>query len=99
VVDRRLDAAPEKPDRLLIYVDQWEELYAMAPPAEDEDGVQKHSGDVEKFIALLVAVSAKARASVALTVRADFYNPADPKSLAERAPAGAAGQHQADAIG
>ena len=43
VVDRRLDAAPEKPDRLLIYVDQWEELYAMAPPAEDKDGVQKHS--------------------------------------------------------
>ena len=37
IVDRRLDAAPEKPDRLLIYVDQWEELYAMAPPAEDKE--------------------------------------------------------------
>ena len=74
VVDRRLDAAPEKPDRLLIYVDQWEELYAMAPPAEDKDGVQKHARDVEKFIALLVAASVKARARVVLTVRADFYN-------------------------
>ena len=75
VVDRRLDAAPEKPDRLLIYVDQWEELYAMAPPVEEKNGVQKHAGDVEKFIALLVAASAKARASLVLTVRADFYNP------------------------
>src|SRR6185503_3002051 len=26
IVRSRLDAAPEKPDRLLIYVDQWEEL-------------------------------------------------------------------------
>ena len=41
MVNDRLDAAPEKPDRLLIYVDQREELYAMAPPAEDKDGVQK----------------------------------------------------------
>jgi conflict system STAND superfamily ATPase len=31
IVDRRLDAAREKPDFLLIYVDQWEELYAMVP--------------------------------------------------------------------
>ena len=75
VIDRRLNAAPEKPDRLLIYVDQWEELYAMAPPAEDKDGVQKRARDVGKFIALLAAASAKARASVVLTVRADFYNP------------------------
>ncbi len=77
IVNDRLDAAPEqeKQDHLLIYVDQWEELYAMAPPAEDKEGVEKHAADVEKFIALLVAASAKARASVVLTVRADFYNP------------------------
>ena len=37
IVGRRLDAAPGKPDRLLIYVDQWEELYAMAPAAEDKE--------------------------------------------------------------
>jgi hypothetical protein len=76
VVDRRLDVAPqhERPDRLLIYVDQWEELYAMAPQAEDKEGAQKHTSDVEKFIALLVAASAKARATVVLTIRADFYN-------------------------
>jgi energy-coupling factor transporter ATP-binding protein EcfA2 len=77
IIEARIDGAPEheRLDRLLVYVDQWEELYAMAPPAEDKDGVPKHSGDVEKFIALLVAASARARASVVLTVRADFYNP------------------------
>ena len=77
IVDRRLDAAPEKPDRLLIYVDQWEELYAMAPPPEDKERLEQHSADVEKFIELLVAAASGAgsRASVVLTVRADFYNP------------------------
>ena len=77
VVDRRLDASPEKPDRLLIYIDQWEELYAMAPPPEDKERLAQHSADVEKFIALLVAAASGAgsRASVVLTVRADFYNP------------------------
>ena len=35
IVNDHLDVAPEKPDRQLIYIDQWEELYAMAPPAED----------------------------------------------------------------
>jgi energy-coupling factor transporter ATP-binding protein EcfA2 len=75
VIDRRLDAAPERPDRLLIYVDQWEELYAMAPPPEDK-GRAQHDTDVEKFIALLVAASGPgSRGKVVLTVRADFYNP------------------------
>ncbi len=76
IVDRRLDAAPEKPDRLLLYVDQWEELYAMAPAAEDK-GCAQHGVDVEKFIALLVAAASErgSRASVVITVRADFYNP------------------------
>src|SRR5271165_6155598 len=68
IVDRRLDAAPEKPDRLLIYVDQWEELYAMAPPPEDEERLKQHSADVERFIALAVAATSgqKSRASVVL---------------------------------
>ena len=57
IVNDRLDAAPEKPDRLLIYVDQWEELYAMAPAAEDAERRQQHSDDAERFIALLVAAA------------------------------------------
>ena len=77
IVDRRLDGAPEKPDRLLIYVDQWEELYAMAPAAEDKERLRQHASDVDKFIGLLVAATsgARSRATVVLTVRADFYNP------------------------
>ena len=75
IVNDRLNAAPEKPDRLLIYVDQWEELYAMAPRPEDQDRRQKHAKDVEKFIVLLVAAATteRSRASVVLTARADFY--------------------------
>jgi energy-coupling factor transporter ATP-binding protein EcfA2 len=77
IVDRRLDAALEKPDRLLIYVDQWEELYAMGPPPEDKERHEQHSADVEKFIELLVAAASGtgSRASAVMTVRADFYNP------------------------
>jgi TPR repeat protein len=76
IVSDRLDATPERPDRLLIYVDQWEELYAMAPATEDNERVRQHSADVERFIALLVAATTgRSRASVVLTVRADFYNP------------------------
>ena len=76
IVDRRLDAALEKPDRLLIYIDQWEELYAMAPAPEDNKRHERYSTDVEKFIELLVAAaSGGSRTSVVITVRADFYNP------------------------
>jgi energy-coupling factor transporter ATP-binding protein EcfA2 len=76
IVDSRLNAASEKPDRLLIYVDQWEELYAMAPaPEENKKDAEQHAKDVDKFIALLLAATAGkgARAKVVLTVRADFY--------------------------
>ena len=77
IINDRLDAAQEKPDRLLIYIDQWEELYAMAPAPEDKERVRQHSTDVETFIALLVSAASgtRSRASVVLTVRADFYNP------------------------
>src|SRR5262249_53131926 len=77
IVNDRLDSGPEKADRLLIYVDQWEELYAMAPTSEDSEQRNQYSGDIEKFIALLVSAASgqKSRATVVLTVRADFYNP------------------------
>ncbi len=94
IVNRRLDAAPEheRLDRLLIYVDQWEELYAMAPPAEDKDA-QRHAGDVEKFIALLVAASGKSASERCADGSGGLLQSTDPKSLAERAPAGTAGEH------
>jgi formylglycine-generating enzyme required for sulfatase activity len=77
IVNDRLDAAPEKPDRLLIYVDQWEELYAMAPATEHTEQRRQHSSDVEKFIALLVEAASgqDSRTTLVLTIRADFYNP------------------------
>jgi hypothetical protein len=59
IVDRRLDAATEKPGRLLIYVDQWEEVYAMAPVSEDKS-LSQHRSDVDKFIGLLVAATSGA---------------------------------------
>jgi hypothetical protein len=75
IVDRRLDAAPERPDRLLVYVDQWEELYAMAPATEEKEHLRQHTSDVDKFIGLLVASGVRPRATVVFTIRADFYNP------------------------
>jgi WD40 repeat protein/energy-coupling factor transporter ATP-binding protein EcfA2 len=77
IVDRCLHDAPEKPDRLLIYVDQWEELYAMAPAPEDKERHGQHCADVERFIELLIRAASghESRASVVITVRADFYNP------------------------
>ena len=78
VIAHRLDESPEKPDRLLLYVDQWEELYAMGPGSEaTSEQRQQHTQDVERFIALLLAVASdpRARTSVVLTVRADFYGP------------------------
>jgi tetratricopeptide (TPR) repeat protein len=77
IVNDRLNAAPEKPDRLLIYVDQWEELYAMAPRPEEKNRFRQHAEDVEKFIALLLAAASRphSRTSVVITARADFYAP------------------------
>jgi hypothetical protein len=74
VINDRLDAAPEKPDRVLIYVDQWEELYAMAPTIDDAEQRRHHSSDVEKAIALLVAAASgqNSRASVGVAEAAAF---------------------------
>src|ERR1051326_4720662 len=77
IITDRLATAPEQPDRLLVYVDQWEELYAMASGAEDTEAQERHARDVERFIELLLAGSCyeAARPPVVLRVRADFYGP------------------------
>jgi hypothetical protein len=77
-------------DRLLLYVDQWEELYTLTTRAES-DGKAGHDdeaegapqatherrGDVTRFIDLLLAAAAERSSplTVVLTVRADFYDP------------------------
>jgi hypothetical protein len=49
----------------------------MAPVLEDQARLAEHLADVERFIELLLAAvsGAGSRASVVVTVRADFYNP------------------------
>jgi hypothetical protein len=75
VIAQRLAAMPEQPDRLLIHVDQWEELYSRAPPADQPDAHARHEADVARFIDLLLAASegVDARARIVITVRVDFY--------------------------
>ena len=70
-----LDRAEGKPERLLLYVDQWEELYAQAPPSTDGERATQHAADVNRFIDLLLAVARTAPVAVVGTVRADFYDP------------------------
>ncbi|MFO1049683.1 MAG: toll/interleukin-1 receptor domain-containing protein [Geminicoccaceae bacterium] len=62
---RELLAAAEErgTDRLLLYVDQWEELYTQAV----------RTADADRFIDLLLHAAAASPCTVALSVRADFY--------------------------
>ena len=59
-------------DRLLLHIDQWEELYTQAlhrsalTPAQAE-------ADVTRFIDLLLEATNTSPCTVVLTVRADFY--------------------------
>ena len=99
IVDRRLDAAAEKPDRLLIYVDQWEELYAMAPPAEDKDGVQKHREERRKVHRAFGCSLGQGPGDRGADGPSRLLQSAHPKSVAERAPAATADEYQADAAG
>jgi tetratricopeptide (TPR) repeat protein len=63
VVEKILAKQPGT-DRLLLVVDQWEELYTLC---KDEAAQQR-------FIAQLVAAAASGNCFVILTLRADFYS-------------------------
>ena len=75
IIREGLDRAEGKPDRLLLYIDQWEELYAQAPPTGDKDRAASHTADVNRFIDLLLNATRSAPVVVVATVRADFYDP------------------------
>jgi WD domain, G-beta repeat len=76
MIRRGLGRSEGKPDRLLLYIDQWEELYAQAPSLSVEKGRgARHATDVNRFIDLLLNASQSAPVSVVATVRADFYDP------------------------
>ena len=64
-----------QPERLLLYVDQWEELYAQAPDAGDAQQARKHASDVNRFVDLLLTAARSGPVTVVGTVRADFYDP------------------------
>src|SRR5262249_51399949 len=74
MIHHYLEQAEGKPDCLLLYVDQWEELYAQAPPAGETDPTKLHRSDVERFIELLLNATRSAPVTVVATVRADFYS-------------------------
>jgi WD40 repeat protein len=75
MIREELDRAEGKPDRLLLYIDQWEELYAQAPSSSDKERAAEHAGDVNRFIDLLLTAARTAPVTVVATVRADFYDP------------------------
>src|SRR5262249_59953347 len=75
MIHQELDQAEGKPDRLLLYVDQWEELYAQAPSGSDKERAAQHAAEVKRFIDLLLNAARAAPVAVVGTVRADFYDP------------------------
>jgi formylglycine-generating enzyme required for sulfatase activity len=75
MIRQELDRTEGKPDRLLLYIDQWEELYAQAPSSSDRERAAQHSADVNRFIDLLLNASRCGPVTVVATVRADFYDP------------------------
>jgi tetratricopeptide (TPR) repeat protein len=74
VIRQYLEQVDGKPDRLLLYVDQWEELYAQAAAAGSDERVAQQRRDVDRFIDLLLSATQSAPVTVVATVRADFYD-------------------------
>jgi tetratricopeptide (TPR) repeat protein len=75
MIREELDRVEGKPDRLLLYIDQWEELYAQAPSSGDKERAVQYAADVNRFINLLLTAARTAPVAVVATVRADFYDP------------------------
>jgi energy-coupling factor transporter ATP-binding protein EcfA2 len=75
MVRAELDLADGKPDRLLLYIDQWEELYAQGSSGSDSGRAAQHAADVNRFIDLALTAAQTAPVTVVATVRADFYDP------------------------
>jgi TIR domain len=75
MIREQQDQAEGKPDRLLLHIDQWEELYAQAPSNIYDQRAAQHKADVDRFIDLLLTASRIAPVAVVATVRADFYDP------------------------
>ena len=60
--------------RLLLFVDQWEELYTLAAPREIKtDADRARAADVKRFIDLVLDAAANSRCTLVFSVRSDFY--------------------------
>jgi tetratricopeptide (TPR) repeat protein len=66
-----LERSEGRPDHLLLYIDQWEELYAQTSARANG----QHGIDVRRFVDLLLNAARSAPVTVVATVRADFYDP------------------------
>jgi hypothetical protein len=75
MVQQYLQRAEGKPDRLLLYVDQWEELYAAASATDKPEQLRRPREDEDRFIELLLNATQSPSVRVVGTVRADFYDP------------------------
>ena len=75
MIREELDRAEGKPDRLLLYIDQWEELYAQGSSSSDSERAAQHTADVNRLIDLVLTAARMAPVTVVATVRADFYDP------------------------
>ena len=60
--------------RLLLYVDQWEELYTQAQPREPKSDEDKaRTADARLFTDLVLDAAAISSCTLVLSVRSDFY--------------------------
>jgi TIR domain len=60
--------------RLLLYVDQWEELYTQATPRElKTDADQARAADGKLFVDLVLDAADGSPCTLVLSVRSDFY--------------------------
>lgn len=59
-------------DRLLIYVDQWEELYTQTVGPDGK--VVEDSSDRHRFVELLLDAAETAPATLVISLRSDFYD-------------------------
>jgi tetratricopeptide (TPR) repeat protein len=75
VLRDRMGAARLRVDRLLIVVDQAEELFSPPWRLTDAAAIRQFKADTETFIRLLLEAAAQGPASVVLTIRSDYFDP------------------------
>ncbi len=73
-VQHRLTEARLHVDRLLIVVDQAEELFSVPWDRTTPEDIQRFHDDGAQFIRLLLGAAERGKASVVLTIRSDFYD-------------------------